>query len=95
MRRAIYPGSFDPVTNGHLDVIERALRLWSNPGETVFSPFTGIGSEGYEALRQGRTFIGVELKESYFQVAQRNLERVLREKTQGTLFDYDNESEAA
>ncbi len=70
-----------------LDVIERAVHLWSNPGETVFSPFAGIGSEGYEALRQGRKFIGIELKESYFQAAQKNLERMLRQKTQATLFD--------
>jgi hypothetical protein len=49
-----------------LDVIDRALILWSNPGDTVVSPFMGIGSEGVCALRLGRRFIGVELKESYF-----------------------------
>jgi DNA modification methylase len=69
-----------------LDVIERALQLWSNPGETVFSPFAGIGSEGYEALRLGRTFVGVELKASYVRAAQKNLERILKEKTQTTLW---------
>ena len=74
-----------------LDVIERCVRLWSNPGETVFSPFCGIGSEGYEALRLGRKFLGIELKQSYFQVAQKNLERIQREKTQGTLFDFEHE----
>jgi DNA modification methylase len=70
-----------------LDVIERAVQLWSNPGDIVFSPFSGIGSEGYESLRLGRKFVGVELKQSYFQVAKKNLERVVREKAQITLFD--------
>jgi hypothetical protein len=70
-----------------LDVVERAVQLWSNPGDVVFSPFAGIGSEGFEALRLGRKFVGVELKESYFQVARKNLERMVREKTQATLFD--------
>jgi len=76
-----------------LDVIERCIRLWSNPGETILSPFAGIGSEGYEALRLGRKFIGVELKPSYIQIAQKNLERIGREKTQSTLFDFAVESE--
>lgn len=57
-----------------LEVIERAICLWSNPGDLVFSPFTGIGSEGYEALRLGRRFIGTELKPSYFEQACRNLD---------------------
>ena len=57
-----------------LDVIERCMQLWSKPGDVVFSPFAGIGSEGYPALQTGRKFIGVELKESYFELAKRNLE---------------------
>ena len=56
-----------------LGVIERCVKLWSAPGETVFSPFAGIGSEGYVALRLGRDFVGVELKPSYWKAAQRNL----------------------
>lgn len=56
-----------------LDVIERALQLWTNPGDTVFSPFAGIGSEGYQALKMGRKFIGSELKDSYFRQAVKNL----------------------
>lgn len=56
-----------------LDLIERAIRLWSNPGDTVFSPFAGIGSEGWGALRAGRKFIGTELKAAYFKQAVRNL----------------------
>jgi len=56
-----------------LDVIERAVTLWSNPGELVYSPFTGIGSEGVESLKLGRKFVGSELKESYFNQASQNL----------------------
>lgn len=57
-----------------LPVIERCLRLWSNPGETLFSPFAGVGSEGYEALRWKRKFLGIELKPEYFNVAKHNLQ---------------------
>ena len=56
-----------------LQVIERALMLWSNPGDVVLSPFAGIGSEGYQAIKMGRKFVGVELKESYFKQAVANL----------------------
>ena len=56
-----------------LDVIDRALALWSADGDVVLSPFMGIGSEGYEAVRMGRKFVGVELKTSYYRVAARNL----------------------
>jgi hypothetical protein len=62
-----------------LDVIERAITLWSNPGDTVFSPFMGIGSEGYMALKLGRKFIGAELKESYFKQAVMNLRDALKQ----------------
>lgn len=58
-----------------LGTIERCIRLWSNPGETILSPFAGIGSEGYEAIRRGRKFVGIELKRQYWEVARRNLER--------------------
>lgn len=57
-----------------LDVIERAIQLWTNPGDVVWSPFMGIASEGYIAIQQGRRFIGAELKASYFQLARRNME---------------------
>jgi len=56
-----------------LDVIERAMQLWTADDDVVFSPFTGIGSEGYVALQMGRKFIGTELKESYFKIAAQNL----------------------
>lgn len=69
-----------------LDVIERCITLWSNPGDVVASPFTGIGSEGYQAIKMGRKFIGAELKDSYFDVACRNLKAAEEEKNQGTLF---------
>lgn len=49
-----------------LDVIERAVIMWSNPGDTVLSPFMGIGSEGYVSLKLGRKFVGIELKDTYF-----------------------------
>lgn len=61
-----------------LDVIERSLHLWSNEGDLVFSPFAGIGSEGYSALQMGRRFIGSELKPSYFQIAKENLSSAVR-----------------
>jgi len=56
-----------------LPVTERIVKLWSAPGEVVFSPFAGIGSEGHEAVRLGRRFVGIELKESYWKTACRNL----------------------
>lgn len=56
-----------------LEVIRRGIELWSNRGETVLSPFAGIGSEGYIAIETGRRFVGIELKESYFEQAKRNL----------------------
>lgn len=55
-----------------LDVIERCLVLWSNPGEVVLTPFMGVGSEVYAAVKNGRKGIGIELKESYYRQAQRN-----------------------
>jgi len=68
-----------------LDVIERVIRLGSNPGDTVLSPFAGIGSEGVVSLKAGRKFIGIELKESYFRQAAKFLQDA--EATSATLFD--------
>lgn len=62
-----------------LDVIERCVKLWSAPGDTVLSPFAGVGSEGYVALKLGRRFVGFELKSSYYAVAAENLDRAIRE----------------
>lgn len=69
-----------------LPLIERCIRLWSNPGEMVLSPFAGIGSEGHEAVRLGRQFIGVELKPSYWQTACDNLRKAVAIRGQGDLF---------
>jgi hypothetical protein len=63
-----------------LGVINRIVRLYSNPGEIVFSPFTGIGSEGYEALKLGRRFYGCEIKAEYIAAATSNLERAIRSR---------------
>jgi hypothetical protein len=67
-----------------LDVIERAVELWSNPGDLILSPFAGIGSEGYTVLQMGRRFVGIELKRSYWEAACRNLRAA--KSTQGGLF---------
>lgn len=56
-----------------LDLIERAVRLWSNKGDVVLSPFMGIGSEGWASIKAGRKFIGCELKESYWRQAVKNI----------------------
>lgn len=62
-----------------LDFIERCVRLWSNRGETVLSPFAGIGSEGVVSVLQGRRFVGCELKPAYWRIAARNLADAERE----------------
>ena len=72
-----------------LGTIERCVRLWSNPGEVVLSPFAGIGSEGYEAVRLGRRFLGIELKPGYYEVAVRNLRAAEAMRKQGRLFSED------
>lgn len=68
-----------------LDVIDRALVMWSNPGDVVLSPFMGIGSEGYCSLKAKRRFVGVELKAEYFAQACMTLTDV--EASAATLFD--------
>lgn len=69
-----------------LDIIERCISLWSNKGETIFTPFLGIGSEVFQAVKMGRKGIGFELKESYFDLAKKNLNSVLQEQNQTSLF---------
>ena len=69
-----------------LDLIDRAIRLWSNKGDLVFSPFAGIGSEGYQALLNGRRFIGNELKPNYWRTACDNLRRSHAKRNEGMLF---------
>ena len=69
-----------------LGTIERCIKLYSNPGETVLSPFMGIGSEGYQAVRFGRRFVGCELKESYYRLAVANLRHAEMTSLSGGLF---------
>src|ERR1041385_3632144 len=73
-----------------LDVIKRALELWTNPGDLVFDPFMGIGSTGYVALELGRKALGCELKRAYFEVACKNLEDMERLKAQPTLCGFSD-----
>ena len=63
-----------------LDLIDRCVRLWSNPGETVFSPFAGIGSEGYQSLLNERKFVGIEIKDEYHKEAVKNCTDAIAER---------------
>jgi DNA modification methylase len=56
--------------------------MWSNPGDTVLSPFAGIATEGYQAIKMGRKFIGIELKESYFKIGEKNCRSAVLSKSQ-------------
>ncbi len=76
-----------------LDVIERFCVLWSNPNEIVLTPFMGVGSEVFGAVRLGRRGIGVELKPSYFNQAVKNLESVDDPERQALLFDAVDEDD--
>jgi hypothetical protein len=69
-----------------LDTIERLIHLYSNKGDTVFTPFMGIGSEVYQAVKMDRKGIGFELKESYFDLAKANMKMAIMKKTQLQLF---------
>ena len=68
-----------------LDTIERLIHLYSNKGDTVFTPFMGIGSEVYQAVKMGRKGIGFELKESYYELAKKNIASAIELKKQQTL----------
>lgn len=70
-----------------LDTIERAITLWSNKDDIVFTPFLGIGSEVYQAIKLGRLGLGFELKESYFNEAIKNCKQAESDKCQNLLFD--------
>jgi len=70
-----------------LEVIRRAVMLWSNPNDVVFSPFAGIGSEPYQAIRLGRYGVGIELKKSYYDQAVRNCESAVDSLNESTIFD--------
>lgn len=97
-----YLESKDPKDERHqhplqLDVIERCLTLWSNPGDTVLTPFMGVGSEVYMAVKMGRRGIGIELKESYYNQAVKNVELADRdeEEQETLLFDSSDPEEMA
>jgi hypothetical protein len=72
-----------------LEVIQRGIELWTNPNDVVLSPFAGIGSEGYQAVKMGRRFVGIELKESYYRQACANLK--MAEQSQDDLFSVPSE----
>lgn len=83
-----------------LDVIDRILTLWSNPGEIVLTPFMGVGSEIYAAVMAGRRGVGVELKPSYYRQAVKNVEmaaqgRRAEAETTELAFEDDSMDEAA
>ncbi len=87
-----YRESKDPQDERHvhplqLDVIERAITLWSNPEDVILTPFMGVGSEIYGALSLGRRGIGIELKETYYRQAEKNLELVDSEGKEQELLD--------
>lgn len=73
-----------------LDVIERVIKLYSKEGDVVFTPFMGIGSEVYQAVKMERKGIGIELKKEYFEQAKKNLQALDDERNQLNLFDYFN-----
>lgn len=78
-----------------LPLIERCLKLWSNPGEVILDPFGGIGSTGFEALRFNRRTILCELKPSYFNLLQKNIRRAAQEGTHQVsmfeMFEFEDE----
>ncbi|MGD9891803.1 MAG: site-specific DNA-methyltransferase [Dehalococcoidia bacterium] len=78
-----------------LPVIERCVRIWSNPGETVLDPFAGIGSTGYRAVQLDRRFVGIELKAAYARVAARFLRQAEADGRQPDIFSYAAAQEAA
>ena len=96
-----YHAARDPNDELHLcplqlGTIERCIKLYSNPGETVLTPFMGVGSEVYSAVKLGRKGIGIELKPSYFRIALKNLRDAEFDKSRPSLFDLmeiDNEAQ--
>jgi len=87
-----YMNARDQIDEKHicplqLDVISRVILLYSNEGETILSPFGGIGSEGYQALKMGRKSISIELKKSYFDINVKNHRNAVEQNGQGMLFE--------
>lgn len=88
-----YKEARDPDDEKHvhplqLDVIERCIVLWSNPGEVILTPFMGVGSEVYAALTLGRRAIGIELKPSYYRQALANIQLAKAPKTEQAVFEF-------
>ncbi len=69
-----------------LTVIRRAIELWTNPNDIVFSPFGGIGSEGYVAIQEGRRVVTAELKDTYYRQLVSNLDNAISSRYEGKLF---------
>jgi DNA modification methylase len=69
-----------------LDLVERLVRLYSNPGETICDPFSGLGTVAVKAIEHGRQYVGCELKDSYVEAQLKNIDRALHIQTQQTLF---------
>ncbi|MBK9216958.1 MAG: site-specific DNA-methyltransferase [Chloracidobacterium sp.] len=70
-----------------LETIERAIHLWTNEGDTVLTPFLGIGSEAFQAIKMNRKAIGFELKDSYFDLAVKNVRGAVEGKNQLSIFE--------
>ena len=92
-----YREARDPDDEKHvhplqLDVIERAIVLWSNYGETVLTPFMGVGSEVYGAITLGRRGVGIELKPSYYRQALANLQLAERPESEQTIFEWQEDT---
>ena len=78
---------FELSFSSTIDTIERLIHLYTNKGDVVFTPFMGIGSEVYQAVKMGRKGVGFELKESYYDLAKANLKAVVAQKNQLSLFE--------
>jgi len=73
------------ITATQLQPIEWCYLMWTNEGDTVLSPFSGIASEGYQAVKMKRKYIGVELKKSYFDISKKNIASAMEENKQLTI----------
>ena len=87
----------DPESERHLcplqlPVIERIIKLYSNPGDVVFTPFMGVSSEVYQALKMGRKGVGIELKKEYYEQAKKNMQTLDEERNQISIFDLIDDS---
>ena len=87
----------DPESERHLcplqlPVIERIIKLYSNPGDVVFTPFMGVSSEVYQAVKMGRKGVGIELKKEYYEQAKKNMQTLDDERNQISIFDLIDDS---